>query len=141
MVNLSPTFTNFNVLFNNLTIFINFTKAFDSIHGGKMEQILLVYGIPKETIAAIMILYKNTGEKAWQQLHKNAVSNFEQVLEATPHKATAVRPPTSHHKLSKTNQTCRTLLEKWGRAHTPLHGQARAGRPALHTAALWGYRM
>ena len=38
----------------------------------------------------------------WRQLHKNAVSNFEQVLEATPHKAPALRPPTSHHeKLSK----------------------------------------
>ena len=38
------------------------------------------------------------GEKAWRQLHKNAVSNIEQVLEATPHKATAVQPPTSHHE-------------------------------------------
>ena len=26
-------------------------------------------------------------EKAWQQLHKNAASNIEQVLEAAPHKA------------------------------------------------------
>ena len=34
-----------------------FTKAFDSIHRGKMEQILLAYGIPKETVAAITILY------------------------------------------------------------------------------------
>ena len=25
-----------------------------------MEQILLAYGIPKETVAAIMILYRNT---------------------------------------------------------------------------------
>ena len=37
-------------------LFVNFTKAFDSIHRGKMEQILL---IPKETVAAIMILYRN----------------------------------------------------------------------------------
>ena len=37
-------------------------------------------------------------EKAWRQLHKNAASNTEQVLEATPHKAAAVRPPTIHHK-------------------------------------------
>ena len=29
-------------------IFVDFTKAFDSIHRGKMEQILLAYGIPKE---------------------------------------------------------------------------------------------
>ena len=39
-------------------IFVDFTKAFDSIHRGKMEQILLAYGIPKETVAAVMILYR-----------------------------------------------------------------------------------
>ena len=44
-------------------LFVNFTKAFDSIHRGKMEQILLVYGIPKETVVAIMILYRNTKVK------------------------------------------------------------------------------
>ena len=41
-------------------IFVNFTKAFDSIHRGKMEKILLAYSLPKETIAAILILYRNT---------------------------------------------------------------------------------
>ena len=44
-------------------LFVNFTKAFDSIHRGKMEQILLVYGLPKETMAAITILYRNTKVK------------------------------------------------------------------------------
>ena len=44
-------------------LFVNFTKAFDSIHKGKMEQILLAYGLPKETIAAITILYRNTKVK------------------------------------------------------------------------------
>ena len=44
-------------------IFADFTKAFDSIHRGKMEQILLAYGIPKETVAAIAILYRNTKVK------------------------------------------------------------------------------
>ena len=44
-------------------LFVDFTKAFDSIHGGKMEQILLAYGLPKETIAAIIILYRNTKVK------------------------------------------------------------------------------
>ena len=39
--------------------FVNFTKAFDSNHREKMEQILLAYGLPKETVAAIMILYRN----------------------------------------------------------------------------------
>ena len=37
-------------------------------------------------------------EKAWWQLHKNAARNIEQVLEATPDKAAAIRPPTTHHK-------------------------------------------
>ena len=41
-------------------LFVDFTKAFDSIHRGKMELILLAYGLPKETEAAIMILYRNT---------------------------------------------------------------------------------
>ena len=44
-------------------LFVDFTNAFDSVHRGKMEQILLAYGLPKETIAAITILYKNTKVK------------------------------------------------------------------------------
>ena len=37
-------------------------------------------------------------KEAWRQLHKNAASNTEQVLESTPHKAAVVRPPTTHHE-------------------------------------------
>ena len=44
-------------------LFVNFTKTFDSIHTGKMERILLAYGLPKETVAAITIFYKNTKVK------------------------------------------------------------------------------
>ena len=44
-------------------LFIDFSKAFDFIHRGKMEKILLTYGLPKETIAAILMLYKNTKVK------------------------------------------------------------------------------
>ena len=40
-------------------IFVDFSNAFDSIHRGKMEQILLAYDLPKETVTAMMILYKN----------------------------------------------------------------------------------
>ena len=47
----------------NLQATVDFTKAFDSIHRGKMEQILLAYGLPKETVAVIMILYRNTKVK------------------------------------------------------------------------------
>ena len=39
---------------------------------------------------------KTAGE-ARRQLHKNAASNVEQVLEATPHKTPTIRPPDSHH--------------------------------------------
>ena len=41
---------------------------------------------------------KTAGEEARQQLHKNAVSNIEQVLAATPHKIPTIRPPASHHE-------------------------------------------
>ena len=43
-------------------------------------------------------------EKAWRQLHKNAASNLEQVLEAAPHKTAAVRSPTIHHENSKLDE-------------------------------------
>ena len=41
-------------------IFVDFTKAFDTIHRGKLQEILLAYGIPTEIVLAIMMLYKNT---------------------------------------------------------------------------------
>ena len=44
-------------------LFVDFTKAFDFIRRGKMEQILLGTGMPKETVAAITILYRNTKVK------------------------------------------------------------------------------
>ena len=39
-----------------------------------------------------------TAEETKRQLHKNAVSNLEQVLAATPHKTPTVRPPASYHE-------------------------------------------
>ena len=44
-------------------LFVDFAKAFDFICRGKMEQILLANGLPKETVAAIMMLYRNTKVK------------------------------------------------------------------------------
>ena len=41
---------------------------------------------------------KTAGEEARRQLNKNVVSNNEQVLEETHHKAPTIRPPTSHHE-------------------------------------------
>ena len=48
---------------------------------------------------------KTAGEKARRQLHKNVASNTEQVLVATPNKASTIRPPASHQENcpSKTN--------------------------------------
>ena len=45
-------------------------------------------------------------EKARLDLHENAMSYFEQILEATPHKTAAVQPLTSHLKnhTGKTNK-------------------------------------
>ena len=34
-------------------LFVDFSKAFDTIHRGKMEQILPTYGLPNETVASI----------------------------------------------------------------------------------------
>ena len=78
------------------------------------------------------------GEKAWQQLYKSAVSNFEQVLEATTHKTASVRPPTSHQKTIKVRRTRHTGHCWRSRDEfisdvfqcTPSHGRAKAGRPA-----------
>ena len=41
---------------------------------------------------------KTAGEEARRQLHKNAASNLEQVLAATPHKTPTIRPPTSYQE-------------------------------------------
>ena len=41
---------------------------------------------------------KVAGEEARWQLHKNAASNLEQVLAATPHKTLIARPPASYHE-------------------------------------------
>ena len=41
--------------------------------------------------------YKTAEEEARRQLHKNVVSNSEQDLATTLHKAQTIRPPASHH--------------------------------------------
>ena len=40
--------------------FIDFSKAFDSIHRGKLLKILLAYGIPPQLVAAIGKIYEDT---------------------------------------------------------------------------------
>ena len=93
---------------------------------------------------------KTAGEKARQQLQKNAASNIEQVLEATP---------TKHQLYSHLPPITKTIQVRWTRharhcwrskdelisdvlLWTPTYGQVKAGWPAwtyIHTAALWGY--
>ena len=41
---------------------------------------------------------KTAVEEARRQLHKNAVSNIEQVLAATPHKTPTIQPPASYQE-------------------------------------------
>ena len=85
-----------------------------------------------------MFSNKTAGEEARRQLHKNAASNLEQVLAATPHKT-----PTCHGHLppiTKTIQVRRTIhaghcwrsrgelisdVLLW----IPTQGRAKAGRP------------
>ena len=51
---------------NNLEavlIFIDFKKAFDTIHIGKMLAIMKAYGIPEELVTSINIMYEDTTAK------------------------------------------------------------------------------
>ena len=41
-------------------LFVDFSKAFDSIHRGKLFEILLAYGLPQETVNAIYMLYQDS---------------------------------------------------------------------------------
>ena len=45
--------------FEATILFVNFSRAFEPIYIGKMKQILLAYGLPNETVAGLMVLYKD----------------------------------------------------------------------------------
>ena len=84
-------------------------------------------------------------EKSRWELLSNARNYLEQILEGTSHKTTAVRPLTFHlknHQNKKTN-TCRTLLEMYGRSFvlpwTPTHGRASCCRLAkrIYISSVW----
>ena len=59
------------------------------------------------------------GEEARRQLLKNAASNIEQVLTATPHKAPNIRPPASHRE--NYPRLLRAILSKSWRQHLTRH--------------------
>ena len=46
-----------------IIVFVDFKKAFDSLHRGKLMQILSSYGVPEIIVNAIEQLYKNTFTK------------------------------------------------------------------------------
>ena len=79
---------------------------------------------------------KTAGEEVRRQLHKNAASNVEQVLAATPHKTPTIRPPiTKTIKVRRTRHAghcwrSRDELISDILLWTPTYGQAKAGRPA-----------
>ena len=54
---------------------------------------------------------KTYWEKARQELHKNATSYIELILEATPHETATVRSLTSNLQDCH-DKTCRTLMQK-----------------------------
>ena len=45
--------------------FVDFRKAFDSIHRGILMEILIAYGIPRKVVKAIEVLYKSTSAKVF----------------------------------------------------------------------------
>ena len=55
-------------------IFVDFSKAFDSIHRDQMFEILQLYGIPLPIIDAIKVLYTNTSSSVLT--HDGETSSF-----------------------------------------------------------------
>ena len=103
-----------------------------------------------------ILLYGCTTWMLAKRLEKKLDGNYTRMLRAIlnkswrqhPTRPQTIRPPASHHENypSQTNQTCRTLLEKQGRAHkgcTPMDphiwpGKSRTTSSDINTAALWG---
>ena len=55
-------------------VFVDFTKAFDSIHRERMFTILGLYGIPPKIVAAIRCIY--TGSKSFVSTPDGALKPF-----------------------------------------------------------------
>ena len=59
---------------NNLKavlLFVDFSKAFDSVHRGKMIKILSAYAIPDQLVNAIAKFYENTKARWRERLLQN----------------------------------------------------------------------
>ena len=57
--------------------FVDFSKAFDSIHRGKLMEILKAYGIPAKIVNAIWIIYRDTEA---QVITQDGDTNFFKIL-------------------------------------------------------------
>ena len=47
-----------------VSLFVDFSKAFDPVHSERLNEIILAYGIPEETVSLIMMLYENSKSMA-----------------------------------------------------------------------------
>ena len=106
-----------------------------------------------------ILLYGCTTWTLTKRLEKKLDRNYTRMLRAvlnkswrqhpTRHQLYGHLPPHHENYTSQKNQTCRTLLEKQGRAHkwcTPMDPhiwpcKSRTTSSNLHTATMWGYRM
>ena len=107
-----------------------------------------------QAAVASILLYGCTTWTLTKRLEKKLHGNYTRMLRAMlnkswrqhPHKTPTVRPPASYHGnySSKTNQTCRTLLEKQGWTHIDPHTwpfKSRTTSMNIHSATMWGYGM
>ena len=93
---------------------------------------ILLYGGTTWTITKRMV------KKAWRLLQKNTASYIVQVMEAAPHKAVTVQPPTLNTKTIKLRRArtaghcyrSRDELVSDVIQRTPSHRRAKAGWPA-----------
>ena len=60
-----------------LILFVDFSKPFDSIHRRKMVQILLAYGLPKETVKWCFIKTKKQGFAHMIETQTSSTLSFE----------------------------------------------------------------
>ena len=101
-----------------------------------------------------ILLYGRTTWTLTKRLEKKLDANYTRMLRAILNKSWW-QHPTRHQlyghlpPITKTIQTCRTLLEKHGRSHkwcTPMDpriwpSKSRTTSSNIHIAAMWGYVM
>ena len=96
-------------------IFISFKTAFDSIHRGKIMEILSEYGIPQNIVDVINLMYCNT-KAIYEYFHRQSPGNnqiqhktlkINQFKNIRNHMKT-YQTYTKHQKPHKTRPKCKT---------------------------------